>query len=86
MAFEYDPEKDRINRERHGIGLSAFAGFDEDPIVKIDDRRDYGEARFRAFGLIDGEPYCLAFTYRRDDIRLISLRRAHRKELERYET
>jgi uncharacterized protein len=85
MAFEFDSDKDQANRERHGFGLSDFDGFDEPPLVLADDRRDYGETRYRAFGRIGGLPHCLVFTYRGDDMRLISFRRAHEEELEDHE-
>ncbi|MEI9964845.1 MAG: BrnT family toxin [Caulobacteraceae bacterium] len=53
-------------------------------VAVLDVRTDYGEDRYRAFGLLDGEPHCLVFTYRRGEIRAISLRRAHRKEYRRH--
>ena len=52
--------------------------------VVEDDRRDYGEPRKRAFGLIDGDYYSLAYTLRGGNVRAISLRRAHEKEIRRY--
>ena len=45
---------------------------------------DYGETRYRAWGLIDGKAYCLAFTDRNGTLRAISLRRARKKEIDRY--
>jgi hypothetical protein len=50
MAFEFDHGKDMLNRASHGIGLSDFSGFDWEPLILRDTRRDYGEDRFRAFG------------------------------------
>lgn len=52
--------------------------------IKHDERFDYGEMRFRAWGLIDGLAHCLAFTTRNDRVRAISLRRVHLKELKRH--
>ena len=52
----------------------------------VDDRYDYGEIRYLAYGLIDGATYCLAFTDRGGQVRPISLRRAHAKEMRRYVT
>lgn len=49
-----------------------------------DDRNEYGEARYRAWGFIDGKAYCLVFTYRGGRVRVISLRRAHKEEMDRY--
>lgn len=42
------------------------------------------EVRYRAFGRIEGEGYCLAFTLRGTVLRPISFRRAHEKEMKRY--
>lgn len=56
----------------------------DDAVVIVDDRVDYRETRYRAFGRIDGDGYCLVFTMRGDTIRLISFRRAHKKEMARY--
>jgi uncharacterized DUF497 family protein len=44
----------------------------------------FSEPRFRAYGLIDGVAYCLAYTIRGGAVRAISLRRAHRKEMEQH--
>ena len=48
-----------------------------------DDRYGYGEVRYRAYGFIDGVAYCLTFTNRNGQVRPISLRRAHMKEMRR---
>jgi uncharacterized DUF497 family protein len=56
----------------------------ESAVALEDDRKVYGEIRIRAFGYIDGKPYCLVFTRRGNDIRAISLRRAHAREMKRY--
>jgi uncharacterized protein len=85
MEFEFDPEKDARNQAKHGLSLADFSGFDADPVVVADDRRDYGEERFRAFGMVDGKPHSIAFTVRGNAMRLISFRRAHAKELKRYD-
>lgn len=85
MKPEFDPAKNAQNIEKHGIDFETFEGFDEEPQVLKDTRQDYGESRFRAFGYIDGVAHCLVFTQRGNAIRLISLRRAHQKEIRRYE-
>lgn len=79
MDIEFDPAKDEINRLKHGISLSRAAEMDMLE-VKRDERFDYREARFRAWGPIGGENYCFAFTIRDGLLRAISLRRAHAKE------
>ena len=81
--MDFDPAKDAANIAKHGVSLARAADMDLRLVIR-DDRDDYGEARFRGFGLIDGQPFCVAFTVRAGSVRPISLRRAHRKEFERY--
>ncbi len=50
-----------------------------------DVRRDYGEPRFQALGEIDGRLHMLVFTPRSGDVHVISLRKANRREIKRYE-
>ena len=53
----------------------------ETAVIITDDRFDYGEVRYLAFGDIDGSSHCLVFTLRGNEVRAISLRRANRKEI-----
>ena len=83
MAKLFDEAKDAANIANHQISLArAF----EMEIVSFleDDRFDYGEVRYRAWGYIDGEAYFLAYTLRDGKVRPISLRRAHAKEMKRH--
>ena len=82
MAF--DPDKDRCNREKHGISLARWSELEMIAVI-IDDRFDYGEERYRAFGRIGRQAYCLVFTVRDGEVRPISLRRCHEKEIWKYE-
>lgn len=79
----FDPAKDKINKARHGISLARVADFIEAKTL-VDDRLDYGEVRYRAWGHIEGVAYYLAFTFRDGKMRPISLRRAHAKEMKRH--
>jgi hypothetical protein len=81
--LSFDPAKDAANIAKHGVSL-ALASEMEIKAVLVDDRKDYGETRYRAFGLIGSEAYCLAFADRDGAVRAISLRRAHNKEYKRY--
>ena len=85
MEIDFDPDKDATNVAKHGLSLAWAAEFEFRAVVK-DVRRDYGEARFNAFGLIDGVTYCLTFTVRGEVVRVISLRRARAKEYRRHVT
>lgn len=83
MSITFDPVKDALNIEKHGISLARAQDLDILSYA-LDDRTDYGEVRIRAWGMIDGAYYCLVYTLRDATIRAISLRRAHRKEIERH--
>jgi hypothetical protein len=83
MGSAFDPEKEAKNIATHGISLARAT----DMVIArfmVDDRFDYGEVRYRAWGHIDGAAYFLAFTMRDGKVRPISLRRAHAKEMKRY--
>jgi uncharacterized DUF497 family protein len=83
MQIEFDPAKDEINIAKHGVSLARACDLEILTFIK-DDRNDYGEVRYRAWGLIDGKAYYLAFTDRDGTLRAISLRRAHQKEIDRH--
>lgn len=85
MKFEFDPAKNAANILKHGLSFVDFQGFDGDPVLSIDERADYGEVRYRAFGRIDGVAHCVVSTITEDRTRLISFRRAHEKEMKRHE-
>jgi uncharacterized protein len=80
---DFDPAKEAINLSKHGVSLARWVDLDVFAIVR-DDRFDYGEPRFRAYGFIGGLAHCLVFTIRNEQYRPISLRRAHAKEMRRY--
>jgi hypothetical protein len=83
VAIEFDAAKDQANKVKHGLSLARAD--DLEIVVAEEDRRvSYGETRYRAFGLLDGLPHCLAFTLRGDTVRALSLRRAHQKEYRRH--
>ena len=81
--IDFDPAKEAINLSKHGISLARWIDLDM-KVTFVDDRHDYGEIRYRAYGFIDGIPYCLTFTDRNEKVRPISLRRAHMKEMRRH--
>jgi uncharacterized protein len=80
---DFDPAKDAINLAKHGVSLARSVDLDI-KVTLVDDRFEYGELRYRAYGHIDGVSYCLTFTSRDGQLRPISLRRAHKKEMKRY--
>jgi uncharacterized DUF497 family protein len=81
--IDFDPAKEAINLSKHGVSLARWVDLDI-LVTFVDDRRDYREVRYRAYGFIDGATYCLVFTDRNGLVRPISLPRAHAKEMRRY--
>jgi uncharacterized DUF497 family protein len=81
VEIEFDPEKDAVNCEKHGVSLARAVELSD--IIVVEDGR-YSEARFRLYGQIDGDWYCAAATLREDVVRIINLRRAHSKEIKRH--
>jgi uncharacterized DUF497 family protein len=81
LVFEFDPDKDRANIAKHGVSLVLGAVVLENLAGEIvDDRRDYGELRFNAFGIVAGRLFVCTYTKRDEVVRIISVRRASRKE------
>lgn len=85
MRIEFDPAKDTANQAKHGISLTLAGGLDwEAALVWIDDRFDYGEVRMIALAPKTGILYYVAFVERGKVRRIISLRRANRREVKYY--
>lgn len=84
--FEWDEDKRQKTLEERGIDfLYAAQIFEGDTVRIVDDRQDYGETRYLAVGTVAGELFAVVYTMRGDVIRLISARRARKKEYERYQ-
>lgn len=81
MDVEFDPAKDAGNILKHGISLAR--AIDMENVVVVKDLR-FDEARFRLYGHIDGVWHCAAATLRGQVVRIINLRRAHQKEINRH--
>ena len=85
MIFEWDEAKSRANVDRRRLPFSVAPYlFDGLTAEEADDRRDYGEVRVKAVGLLGGMCFVCVYTDRGDVRRIISLRRANRKEVDGY--
>ena len=84
--FEWDPDKEAANLQKHGISFTQAAAAFRDPFAVdwIDDREDYGEERVVLLGMTDGSVLLVVYTERGSRIRIISARRADRYEQEIY--
>lgn len=85
MEFDWSEDKRRRNLDKHGLDFALVPFIDWDSATILEDRRaDYGEARYWAFGMMEQRLHLVAFTVRNDKIRVISFRKASRKEAQRY--
>lgn len=85
MRIEFDPAKDSTNQAKHGASLSVASELDwEAALVWVDERFEYGETRMIALAPKDNILYCVAFVDRGEVRRIISLRRANRREVKHY--
>ncbi|WP_133510478.1 BrnT family toxin [Candidatus Thiosymbion oneisti] len=85
MKIEYDTRKDASNLQKHGVSLVQAEDFEWDTAVVWDDVRcDYGEPRGCALGYIGKRLYFAAFVDRGGRRRIISLRKANRREINHY--
>jgi len=85
MEFEWDENKNRLNFEKHGIDFNlAKIAFNGEIVTKVDVRFDYGEIRQVALGEVEGRVLFVVYTERSDVIRIISARKANKKERKVY--
>ncbi len=86
MKYEWDPVKAKSNVEKHGFGFLEIAEFDWTTSLVVQDTRDYvDEVRFIAFGRIGVRLCVCVFTDRKGWRRVIMLRKANNREIDRYE-
>lgn len=86
MPISFDPRKNDRNIAERGLSFELVEEFEWDSALVVEDsRRDYGERRFQALGLIAGRLHALVFTPRAGHVHVISLRKANRREIRGYE-
>ena len=85
MRIEFDKAKDSANEKKHGVSLALAEELDWDAaLVWIDDRFENDEWRMIALAPKTGILYYVAFVDRGEVRRIISLRRANRREVKHY--
>ena len=85
MKFEFDLEKSEINKQKHGIDFREAQALWDDPDrieipAKITD-----EPRFLIVGKIGDKHWSGVITYRGEHVRMISVRRSRKEEVDLYE-
>ena len=84
--FEYDVTKSKANLEKHGIDFHAAQELWRDPNGVEIQVNSETEPRFIFIGQLRDKYWSAVFTYRGENIRLISVRRSRVKEIELYES
>lgn len=85
VEIEFDPAKNDRNIRERGLPLALGSVVLENLIGEIEDvRRDYGERRMIAFGMVAGRLLCAVYTRRGTTVRIISLRKANTTEVQRW--
>jgi uncharacterized DUF497 family protein len=83
MEFEWDAAKSERNGRERGLDFATAALIFDGPVqTTLDERRDYGEERMIAIGEVSGQVIVVVYTDRGQVRRIISARRANRKERE----
>ena len=86
MQITFDPDKNDRNIQERGLAFLLVSEMDwETAYIGEDQRKDYGERRFRVLGCINGQLYAAVFTPRADKLHVISLRKANSREVRIYE-
>jgi len=86
MIFEFDEQKNQRNIELRGIDFRLVEELEwHKAILWRDERKNYGEIRECALALMDGRIYAVTFTMRSGNIRIISFRKANKRESKKYE-
>lgn len=87
MEFEWDQSKsERCFTERgFDFAYAVNAFLDPDRITQKDSRYDYGENRYQLISKIEGRVFVIIYTLRNNLIRIISARKANKREVKHYE-
>ena len=82
--FEFDPEKSKRNKAKHGIDFNKAIQLWRDPERVLLPAKSLDEIRFLLIGKIKSEYWSAIYTWREGKIRIISVRKARKNEKELY--
>jgi uncharacterized DUF497 family protein len=86
IEIHYDPPKNEWNIRERGLPFDMARRFEFDTaMISVDGREDYGETRYIGVGFIDLILYVLVFTETETGIRVLSLRKAEKPEVQDYD-
>ena len=82
MKISFDEAKRQLTLRERGLDFADAAKVFAGKFLEfVDDRFDYGEARFVAYGEVDGRMVAVVWTPREEGRRIISMRHVHDEEI-----
>ncbi|MBF0132111.1 MAG: BrnT family toxin [Magnetococcales bacterium] len=85
MKITFDPTKDNANKEKHGVSLALATDLEWNWMMATQDtRHPYGEIRMVGYAPLGKRVFCVVFTDRGEERRIISLRKANDREVSSY--
>lgn len=85
LVFEWDDEKRAANLASHGVDFESVCKLEWETARFLPDLRvNYSEGRILAYALIGERLHATVFTIRKSGLRIISMRKANNREIERY--
>jgi len=86
MKFAYDPAKSAANNAKHGLDFETAKALWDDENLLVFPLRFEDEPRQACIGMLAGRHWTAIMTCRRDHVRIISVRRLRKDEVEAYES
>ena len=86
MEFEFDPKKSDGNKQKHGLDFHEAQALWNDPDFIEISVQTIDEPRYLVIGMIEGKHWSGVIAYRDDKVRIISVRRSRKEEVEIYES
>ena len=86
MSFEYDRAKSTANKAKHGIDFEDAQALWNDARMLEAPAKTEDEPRFLVIGKIGNNHWAAVCTHRGDNVRIISVRRARKQEIDHYES
>ena len=86
LKFEWDEVKRQKNINGRGLDIAVLAPLvlaDPNVVIEQDNKLDYDEDRFLAYGMADGLRLCVCFTLRKEVVRLITIFKLNKKDWEK---
>ena len=84
--FEFDERKSQSNLDKHGIDFVEAQKLWDDPYILEIEAKVLDEPRYFIIGKIGGKHWSAVLTYRKHNIRIISVRRSRKEEVKLYES